>query len=632
MSDYLPFVVTGATLGSIYALAALGLTLTYRTTGLFNFAHGAVAMASAYAYYQLRVEWQLPTWIALSLAIGVFAPGLGVLIDRVLFRSLETASQASKIVVTIGLLIFLTGAAQAVFGARPLSVPSFLPTSTFKIAGVNVGYDQAIVVAASVAMLVALTVFFRQSRLGVVMRAVVDNRALVGLAGFSAGRVSALTWALGSVLAGLAGVLITPFVGLDSTFLTLLVVKAFAAAAIARLVSLPVAFAAAFGLGIIETLVLKVFQSRPELVNGLRPSIAFLLLFGFLSFARRGSLRELGVSAPWQGTIRSRRLRVGFLAVPLMVLAMTLSDSKVFVLGLMLAMACVFISLNLLIGTSGLINLGHAALVGTGAFVTLKATSQWGLPFPVALAVAALAVVPMGIAVAIPALRLPGLFLALATFGFGLLVDGLLFTWRPLAGGASGLVGDRPSLIGSDRSYAVFLIGMVVLFAALVERIKGSALGRTLTAVRDSPAATETLGVNPLWPRLAVFAVSAAMAGVAGGLYATLLGSANNTYFSTFTSLTWVTVVVVGGVQSSAGAIVAAALLIWSPELNDSEALTEWLAPGFGVWAILLAKRPGGLIEVLREHSPVRIETPARLPVERADPSPTAPTTASSHG
>lgn len=612
MKAYAPFLILGLVTGCIYAIAAMGLVLTYRTTGLFNFAHGAIGMATAFAFYQLRQEWGWPTPIAVVVCLVGVAPGLGVVIDKVLFRSLADASQAAKVVVTVGLLILLQQSADIIYGSGTRSVPSFLPTSTFRVADVNIGYDQVAIVAIAFGVLAALTLFLSRSRLGVAMRGLVDNRELTDAAGFPVARISAITWALGAVLAGLAGILFVPLVALSPILLTLLVVKAFGAAIIGRLSSLTGTMVGALVIGVTEAMSLKVFESQTNLVNGLRPSVAFIALFGVLLFSRRGSLRELGLSAPWQGVVRGARLRpsrVLALCAVLMAASAVLPDARVFVLGNALVMSCLFVSLGLLIGTSGLVNLAQAALAGTGAFMYIHMTADWGLPFGLALILAGLVVVPLGLAIAVPALRLPGLFLTLATFGFGQLVDGLIFNgWRSFSGGDNGLRGPRPSLLQTDHRYVLFLIVMLALFLFVAGYVRQSALGRTLTAIRDSPAASRTLGVNPLWPKLALFATSAFLAGVAGGLYAGLLQVASPRFFFTFNSLVWLTVVVVAGVQSDFGAVLAGFLLVWPPELLQAHpGIVKYITPAFGLGAILMARRPGGILGAFDGKVPRRL-------------------------
>lgn len=608
MTDWLPFVVSGLVTGSVYSIAAMGLVVTYRTTGLFNFAHGAIGMAGAFAFYQVREEWGLPTPVAFVFAVLVFAPVLGTVVDRVLFRRMDQAAQATKIVVTMGLLILLQGLAVAIYGATPRPVEPFLPTSTFDLLDVTIGWDQVIIVALGFLILAALAGWFRYARTGVAMRAVVDDPRLAQAAGFSTTRLGALTWSLGAALATVSGVLFSPLLGLDSILLTLLVVQAYAAAVFGRLTSLPRTAVGALALGLAGSLSLKLFSGRPEFLNGLRPSLPFLFLFGALVFARRGSLRELGASVPWTGIASAGAGDWRPLAIVLVPMALLLSESRTFVLGFALVIACAFLSITVLTGTSGLISLTQAGFVGAGAFTYIHVTGA-GAPFLVALVVAGLAVVPLGLAIAVPALRLPGLFLALATFGFGQLLDGLLFsTWSSFSGGGDGLRGSRPSVLQTDRAFVVFVIVVLLVLVVGIGRLRRSTLGRTLVALRDSPAAADALGIDPLWPRVSIFAISAFIAGVSGGLYAGLLQAASRTFFSTFTSLLWLTIVVVGGIQSVYGAVVGALLFYFVPDvLSGSGSPSVWLTPIFGTAAVLLARRPGGLVSLIARRVPRRI-------------------------
>jgi branched-chain amino acid transport system permease protein len=603
-----PYVITGLVVGSIYAVAAFGLVLTYRTTGLFNFAHGAVAMVAGYAFLQLREEWGLPTPVAMVLTLAVVAPAIGVLIDRVLFRSLADASQASRVVVTIGLLVLLRGTIEILFGADPRPVAPYLPEDTVRLGSTNVGYDQISVVAIALAVFVVLTVFFKRSRTGLAMRAVVDDPALVAGAGLSPSRLSSITWAMGSALAGTAGVLLAPLVGLDTTTLTLLVVQAFAAAVIGRLTSLGRTYVAALALGVAGSVTLRLFEDVPDLVNGLRPSLPFLFLFAYLVVARRGSLRELGTAVPWQGTARARDLPWAPVAIGGLVLALTLPDSRLLVLGQALVLAIAYLSITVLTGTSGLISFAQAGFAGTGAFVTIHLLRA-DVPFPVAVLLGALSVVPFGVAIALPALRLSNLYVALLTFGFGLLIDGLVFTsWLSFSGGQDGMRVARPSLLRGDRAVVLFVLALLVLVLAGLAALRRSALGRTLVAMRDSPAATTSTGLDLLWPSVAVFGLAAFVAALSGAAYAILLGAASRTYFQTFTSVAWLTAVVVGGVQSAGGALLAALLSVYVPDLlADSPEALQYVSPAFGLGAILLARHPGGLDGLLRTLRPGRL-------------------------
>ena len=236
MHDYLPFVVIGLTTGAVYALASLGLVLTYRTSGVFNFAHGAVGMFATYLFYSLRQH--LPTAPAMVVAVLVVAPLMGLGIDQ-LFRRLSRAGAAASIVATLGLLVGLQGLATVIYGGEARRLSPLFPTRTYRFVDINIGIDQTIVVAVALGAGLALIVFFRATHLGLQTRAVVDNRALSGLVGTNAAAVTRFAWMLGCSFAAISGILFAPFVGLDSLILTLLVVQAFGAAAVGRLQSFP---------------------------------------------------------------------------------------------------------------------------------------------------------------------------------------------------------------------------------------------------------------------------------------------------------------------------------------------------------------------------------------------------------
>src|SRR5438067_10781129 len=137
MRAYLPFVIIGLTTGAVYALAALGLVLTYRTSGVFNFGHGAIGMFATYLFYSQRQH--LPTALAAALAILVLAPLMGVLIDRLLLRRLQGALPATYIAASLGLLVALQGIATGIYGAATRRIDPIFPTGTYRAFDINLG-------------------------------------------------------------------------------------------------------------------------------------------------------------------------------------------------------------------------------------------------------------------------------------------------------------------------------------------------------------------------------------------------------------------------------------------------------------------------------------------------------------
>ena len=601
MHDYLPFVVIGLTTGAVYALASLGLVLTYRTSGVFNFAHGAVGMFVTYLFYSARQH--LPTALAVAVALLVVAPLMGLAID-LLFRRLSRAGAAASIVATLGLLVGLQGLATALYGGEARRLSPLFPIRTYRLFDINVGIDQTVVVAVAVAAGLALIVFFRATHLGLQTRAVVDNRPLSGLVGTNAAAVTRLSWMLGSSFAALSGILFAPFVGLDSLILTLLVVEAFGAAAVGRLQSFPRTAVAAFGVGVLQSVITKVVGEigNPAL-SALPRAVPFIVLFLVLLFSRQTQLSEPPVMRP---AANRRRVPARFrfparsLAAVLtvaLVLPPFLNSSRMLTLSFTVAMVLLFASLSLLVGLSRQLSLCHAVFVVFGA-TTLAHLQSAGVPYLVALPLAALIVVPLGAALAFPAIRLSSLYLGLATFGFGILAESLFPTgW---AFGAVGFVNiDRPGFLDGDVAFYYFVLAVVAAGVVAVEVVRVTRLGRILVALADSPRAVGSMGVSPLAARVVTFCVSAFLAGLAGGLLGSLVRSVSSTSFSFFQSLLWVTVLVAAGSRTFGGVVLGAVLLVAVPATFTSQVVTEWQPVAFGALAIVFAQAPNGLVGFL---------------------------------
>src|SRR3954471_19523490 len=257
METFLAFTVVGIVTGAIYAVTASGLVVTYTTSGIFNFAHGAIGMFMAFVYWELRVHMHWPAPLALVVVLLVLSPLLGALIERVLMRPLYAAPMSVAIVVTLALLIILLGAATAIWspqeGRRLLE---FFAGHDIQLAGVRVTYHQLITLGVAGLIAGFLRFFMFHTRAGVTMRAVVDNRDLSGLNGVYPERSAQLSWALGATLAAVAGILIAPTITMSHILLTLLVVNGYAAAMLGRLRNLPLTFVGALLLGLAQSYII----------------------------------------------------------------------------------------------------------------------------------------------------------------------------------------------------------------------------------------------------------------------------------------------------------------------------------------------------------------------------------------
>jgi branched-subunit amino acid ABC-type transport system permease component len=580
MDLFVTYTILGLVLGSVYAIAASGLVLTYTTSGIFNFAHGAQAMLAAFLFWQFTVPWGIPVPVAFVLVVGIIGPVLGVLLHQILMKGLRDVEEVTKVVVTVAVLLGMVALSQWIWSpttARKLDM-LFGSTTSVEVAGVVVRYHEILCVVSAVALAVGLRIVFTRTRLGVMMRAVVDDPDLLRLNGYNPERIAMASWALGSGLAAFAGVLVTPVAGgsLEANTLTLLVIDTFAAAMFGRLRSIPRTFAGALFLGLAVTYAGAYAPTEWDWVSNAKAALPMVVLFLVLLMLPQDRLR--GVS---QARSRERarvptvRQAVIWGLVFVAVIWLILQIASPIMVGPWigaLVFAIIALSLVPLTGYAGEINLAplsfgaigvivafHAGVVGTG----LDSRLTW-----VGIVAGTLVTALVGGLVALPALRLRGLYLALSTMAFGGIVSALVIKeiqprhWFGLdiALFPNGILVVPPPKIGAlDLAQeGTFLMALAVLFAVLgigIVALRNTGYGRRLAAMKDSPAATAMLGQSLVRLKLSVFMLSAGIAGLGGILMASAVGSVSAENFLIVVSLSVVMLTVVGGVSYVSGAL-----------------------------------------------------------------------------
>jgi ABC-type branched-subunit amino acid transport system ATPase component/branched-subunit amino acid ABC-type transport system permease component len=592
----LPFIVIGLTSGAVYALAGLGLVLTYKTSGVFNFAHGAVAAVGAYVFYVFYVSnrWAWP--LAAAAAVLVAGPIMGLVLE-LMARRIQTKSLALRVASTVGLLLVIVAAIQLIYGTENIqTVPTFLGTGNIRMFGTNVQVAQIVTFLFAGVVTGALTAFFRFSRRGIAMRAVVDNPELLDVAGTSPAATRRLAWIIGITLASASGVLFAPVLSLDPVQLTLLVVSAFGAAAIGAFTSLPLTLAGGLGIGVLASLCTKWFPSG--LLSGLPPSLPFVVLFVVLLVFPKKYLLGRSFTVPevrstWNAPV-SLQLTGGLGLLVLLVLVPSfagihLTDWTTFV-----AMSIVFMSLTLLVKTSGQVSLAHVSFTAVGACAFSHLTVGSGVPWFIALILAGLVAVPIGALLAIPAIRLGGLYLALATFGFGILLQGMFYTEGYMFGtNGNGEMMPLPAIVsGSDTGYYFLVLVLAVGAALFVVWLTRSRLGRLLRGAADSSVASQTSGASVNVTRVLVFCISAFMAAIGGALVGVGQSTISADTYQPILSLTWfaLIIIVLGGAPWNA--VIAAAALFLVPSYVSGAQVTTVLQLVFGATAIMFALVP----------------------------------------
>ena len=387
-------------------------------------------------------------------------------------------------------------------------------------------------------------------------------------------------------------------VGLDYYQLTLLVINAYAAAMVGKLRSLPLTFAGAMGLGLLDSLAVGYIPSDSAF-SDIRPVIPALFLFVVIVLLPQAQLR-VGqvkgiVSAPVPTVPRMLATGTGFLFVVLVVLV-GMSETDLLRAGTAATFAMVMLSLVLLTGYGGHVSLAQLSFAGVGALAYAKIDE----PNLYGLIVASLIAAAVGALVALPVLRLTGLYLALATLAFGVLMDKMVFQADFAYGYGGTLATERLSILGlkieSTDAYVFTMIVFFVLMSIALLVLRRGALGRLLIAMRDSPAACGTLGLDMRWFRVGLFGLSAGMAGLAGALYAGLRGTVGAADFTAFGGLTLLLLAVVFGVTSVTGAALGGLGLMLLPVMqSDHPSIAGLIFAIIGFGAVALGRDPNGL-------------------------------------
>jgi branched-chain amino acid transport system permease protein len=636
------YTVIGITLGGVYALAAIGLVLIYRVSGVLNFAQGAVSMFSAFVAYQVSTVMGLPAILGLLAAI-VAGGAIGYVIERFTIRPLAGRSSLSKVVVTIGWLLVLQTAAGLIWGQtayhRPVQLVSF---HGFRFPGTSVivGWDEFTTIVVALALAFGTAAVLRWTTFGTSMRAVADDPDAARLWGINVNRVMAVSWVAGSAMGAIAGVLITPRINFDPISLTIVVIDAFTAALIGRLTSLPWTVVGAMFLGLAETYP-RIFSSTAGM--GQAVTFALVLLTLAILFRPGARMAQRITSAakeyapvPATDNPPARVVVVGSaIGIGLFVPAL-LSGYYQSLAAYSLIVGLIVLSLVVLTGLVGQVSFCQYSFAAIGAF-TVGSLVGHGWNFWPALVLGVFFSVLVGVLVGIPALRLSGLFLAILTIAVALFFDKFLLapgTWDAFSGGISSWTVGRPSVLGISLAgaYAFYLFTLVVFLLAVlgVWNLSRSKTGRVLRSIRNSEIAAATSGVNLTAWKLAAFGVSAGLAGLAGGLLATGIGSVSAGAYTFQQSLAVLAIAIVVGVRSVGAAAVGGFFLIFGPELLTHTPLsTLWFPLIVGSILILqVILTPQGVVPDWQERFRRRFPSAPRFP---ATPEPgTLPDIASS--
>jgi len=621
MEEAFTFVVVGIAGGSTYALLALGLVLVHSVSRVLNFAQGAFGTLAAFVAASLAMGHDLPWPVAVAAAVAVGA-GAGAVTAVVLLG--RDGGILPPLVGTVGILSAITLVeARWLGGTREFPTP--VSGAGVEVAGVVITPTRMLVVGVAAGAGLALWLGLERTRIGLALRAGADNREGARIVGLDPRRLEVAAWTAAGALGALAGVLsgwttqtITP------GFLTGVLPQAFAAAMLGGMVSLPGAIIGGLVVGVAESLTRLYWggtPGSPELVVFLVLGAVLLLRpQGLFTRARRGLAFEGSESLvrllpmvrdPRPGSTLARVAGpVGPVAavVVVVVAAGAVSGPDAFKLSALPVYALLALSLNFLASATGQLSLGHAGLFGLGAFGAAIATTTWELPpvlgFLAGPALAGAAAAALGAA----SLRVRGLYLAVLTLAFGVVLQAFVFPTETFSQGGAGLTLARPELgpfdLGDDGTFLGACGILLIAVWVVLRRLERVPLLRGMVAIRENQTAASARGIDATRLGVVGFAISGVLAGLAGSTYAFRQGIVVASVFPVQLSLTLVIWVVLGGLGSRSGvAAVAAGFTLVDLYASGSNQLITLLAALAVV--LLIGRRPlgaGGTLRALVER------------------------------
>ncbi len=270
---FLSYLISGLSLGSVYAIIALGYTMVYGIAKMLNFAHGDVIMVGGYISFLAMNSLNLPSWLAVIIAV-IVCTVLGIVIEGLAYKPLRSASSLAVLITAIGVSYFLQNAAQLIFGANPVSYKAIITGTVSLFDGqLNISINSIVTICVCIVIMIGLSLFVSKGKMGKAMRACSEDKGAAQLMGINVNRTISLTFAIGSGLAAIAGVLMcSAYPTLMPTTGSMPGIKAFTAAVFGGIGSIPGAFIGGLLIGIIESL------AKAYVSTNLANSIVFAVL------------------------------------------------------------------------------------------------------------------------------------------------------------------------------------------------------------------------------------------------------------------------------------------------------------------------------------------------------------------
>jgi sulfate-transporting ATPase len=629
MGTYGTFLLLGLGNGAVFAALAMALVVTYRSSGVLNFATGAQSLYAAYTYTLLRQGQLLQPVPGLRATLSVggpmgFVPALlitlaiqallGAIMYLLVFRPLRNHRAVAKAVASLGLASLLTALVYYQVGTQQLLAGPIYPQQRYTVGGVSIPMDRVWFAVTIIVVALVLTGIFRLTPFGLATRASAESEAGALVSGLSPDRIALFNWMISSVVAGLAGILIAPLVPLVPGSYTLFIVPALAAAVVGRFYALAPAVITGLALGAVESVAVYLNVTYSWFPAGAGQALPLVVVLAMLvargkALPSRGAPSKLTLGRAYRP--RSFTLPLG-IGVPAAVAALYLFHGGLRdALITSFIMAVIALSLVVVTGYVGQISLAQLTLAGAAAFALSTIANSWGIPFPIAPILAALFATVVGVVVGLPALRIRGLLVGVVTLTLAAALEGIWFENNSIDGGASGLAVPAPSLFGLNLgigsgsdfprpAFGLLCLVVLVLVAVAVAKLRASRLGSAMLAVRADERSAAAAGVNVARVKLTGFAIGAFIAGLGGSLMGYQALNVNATPFTAIGGLALFTTVFLAGITSVSGGLLAGLISsggVLFFMLSNVFSVSNWYAVIVGVSVIVtVIVNPEGIV------------------------------------
>nr|WP_232477389.1 ABC transporter permease [Roseomonas sp. KE0001] len=582
--------LNGLASASSLFLVSAGLTIIFGVSRIVNFAHGSFYMLGAYLAWTLTSQGPLAEWggfwgfwgavLLAALAVGVIGAAAEVLVLRRVYQ----APELFQLLATFALVLVVQDLALLLWGAEDKFGPRApLLRGAVEILGLRFPRYELFMIVVGPVVLGLLWLLLHRTRFGILLRAATQDREMVAALGVDQRRLFTGVFFLGAALAGLAGALQLPREAVTLHMDMAIIVEAFVVVVVGGLGSLPGAFLAALLIGELHAFGILAFP-RITLVLVFLVMAAVLVLRPYGLLGRRPS--GLQPAAPMAAPLpppSGRRQRV-LVTLPAAVVLLLLPPFLGDYARILLTDFAVFIlfaaSLHFIMGPGGMASFGHAAYFGAGAYAAALLTRHMGAPMEVGLALAPFAAGLVGLLFGWLCVRFSGVYAAMLTLALAQIAWSIAFQWVEVTGGDNGILGVWPSDWARDRlSFWYLALLLCSLGTWLLRRAIRAPFGLALRAQRDSPLRAEAVGLDGFRLRWLGFALAAAMAGLAGAVFAYGKGSVFPSFLGIPRSVDALVMVLLGGVQTLSGPILGAVAYI---------GLQDQLARVTDLWRLLL--------------------------------------------